>query len=202
MPSVKAAALLLLFGAFGLIGASAASLDSLDDGLVADSVQLTEQDVGDFSAIAFGDRTAAAAAASSQEQQEQQRCRVFPGDDLWPSETEWARLNRSLDGTLLRPTPAGAVCYPAHPAYDAARCQFLLQDARATRFWLDDPLAELAEWTQGSTCLVTNETQVEQGRTNCTRGGFPEYVVNATTAKHVQVAVNFARNKGIRLVIK
>ncbi|KAK8026788.1 hypothetical protein PG991_003844 [Apiospora marii] len=206
MPSIKATALLIL-GALGS-GGSAASHELLPlDGLVADSVQLTEQDVGDFSAIAFGDRTAAtAAAAASQEQQ--QRCRVFPGDDLWPPETEWARLNRSLDGALLRPTPAGAVCYPAHPAYDAARCQFLLQDARATRFWLDDPLTELAQWTQGSTCpVVANQTAqaadpVRKEVKNCTRGGFPEYVVNATTAKHVQIAVNFARNKGIRLVIK
>ncbi|KAK7908426.1 FAD-binding domain-containing protein [Apiospora marii] len=178
MPSIKTTSLLLI-GAFGL-GASAASHDPLD-GLVADSVQLTEQDVGDFSAIAFGDRTAAtAAAAATVSQEQQQRCRVFPGDDLWPSETEWARLNRSLDGVLLRPTPAGAVCYPDHPAYDAAQCQFLLQDARATRFWLDDPLTELAQWTQGSTCpVLANQTTqaADPGRgdmRNCTRGGFPE----------------------------
>lgn len=200
MPSTKTTALLFL-GALRL-GASAASHGSVD-GLVADSVQLTEQDVGDFSAIAFGNRAAAAATVT---RGRQQRCRVFPGDDLWPPETEWARLNRSLGGALLRPTPAGAACYPDHPAYDAARCQFLLQDARATRFWLDDPLTELAQWTQGSTCpVIANQTtQAEPGREmqNCTRGGFPEYVVNATTAKHVQIAVNFARNKGIRLVIK
>ncbi|KAK8139011.1 FAD-binding domain-containing protein [Apiospora sp. TS-2023a] len=195
MPSIKTTALLLL-GVSGL-GVSTASYDSLDR-LVADSVQLTEQDVGDFSAIAFGDRTAAATAVS---QQQQQRCRVFPGDEFWPAETEWTRLNRSLDGALLHPTPAGAVCYPEHPAYDAARCQFLLQNARTTRFWLDDPLTELAQWTQGSTCpVIANQTHEEMK--NCTRGGFPEYVVNATTAKHVQIAVNFARNKGIRLVIK
>ncbi|KAK8081695.1 fad binding domain-containing protein [Apiospora saccharicola] len=195
MASIKTTALLLL-GAFG-VGASAASHDSLDR-LVADSIQLTEHDVGDFSAIAFGDRTAA---VSQRRQQQQQRCSIFPGDDLWPPETEWTRLNRSLDGVLLRPTPAGAVCYPDHPAYDAAQCQFLLQDARSTRFWLDDPLTELAQWTQGTTCpAIASQTQGEMK--NCTRGGFPEYVVNATTAKHVQIAVNFARNKGIRLVIK
>ncbi|KAK7965167.1 hypothetical protein PG988_010171 [Apiospora saccharicola] len=191
MASIKTTALLLL-GAFG-VGASAASHDSLDR-LVADSIQLTEHDVGDFSAIAFGDRTAA---VSQRRQQQQQRCSIFPGDDLWPPETEWTRLNRSLDGVLLRPTPAGAVCYPDHPAYDAAQCQFLLQDARSTRFWLDDPLTELAQWTQGTTCpAIASQTQGEMK--NCTRGGFPEYVVNATTAKHVQIAVNFARNKGIR----
>lgn len=37
---------------------------------------------------------------------------------------------------------------------------------------------------------------------NCTRGGFPEYVVKATDARHVQAAVDFARTNNIRLVIK
>lgn len=31
---------------------------------------------------------------------------------------------------------------------------------------------------------------------------FPAYVVNASTVKHVQLAVNFARNNNIRLTIK
>ncbi|KAI0023401.1 hypothetical protein F4780DRAFT_786875 [Xylariomycetidae sp. FL0641] len=126
-----------------------------------------------------------------------QDCKVFPGDASWPTDETWGRLNASLDGALRRPKPAGAVCYPG-PDYDAARCQFLVSGASATRFWLDDPLTELAQWTQGSTCVAT----LTPAGGNCTRGGFPEYVVNATTVKHVQIAVNFARNSGIRLVIK
>jgi FAD/FMN-containing dehydrogenase len=40
-------------------------------------------------------------------------------------------------------------------------------------------------------------------RTNtCTQGGYPVYVVNATNVADIQAAVNFARNTGIRLVIK
>lgn len=33
-------------------------------------------------------------------------------------------------------------------------------------------------------------------------GGFPMYVINATTPKHIQAGVNFARNSGVRLVVK
>ncbi|KAK8095637.1 FAD-binding domain-containing protein [Apiospora kogelbergensis] len=203
MPSIQTIVAVLL-GAFSL-GVSATSFPEQQErrntknGLLADSIQLTEQHVGDFSAIAFGNR-ASAGAETTATKPPQQRCRVFPGDSRWPPEKEWTLLNSSLDGALLQPQPAYAVCYPDHPAYDAARCLFLLHDARSTHFWLDDPLTELAQWTQGSTCLATDQTMV-QGR-NCTRGGFPEYVVNATVAKHVQIAVNFARNKGLRLVIK
>jgi hypothetical protein len=36
----------------------------------------------------------------------------------------------------------------------------------------------------------------------CTLGGLPEYAVNVSTAAQIQLAVNFARNLNIRLVIK
>ncbi|KAJ3573628.1 hypothetical protein NPX13_g4624 [Xylaria arbuscula] len=123
-------------------------------------------------------------------------CKVFPGDAAWPSESDWARLNASIDGVLLKPKPAASACYPG-PDYNQAQCQFLISGTSSTRFWLDDPLTELAQWTQGSSCVAT---LTPAG--NCTRGGFPEYVVNATSAKHVQGAVNFARDNNIRLVIK
>lgn len=37
---------------------------------------------------------------------------------------------------------------------------------------------------------------------NCTIGGFPEYAVNATNTAQIQLAINFARNNNLRLVVK
>lgn len=37
---------------------------------------------------------------------------------------------------------------------------------------------------------------------NCTHGGFPVYAVNVSNVGQVQLAVNFARNANLRLVIK
>lgn len=125
-----------------------------------------------------------------------QECKVFPGDDKWPSASQWVQLNASINGVLLKPKPAASVCYPG-PDHDQTQCQFLVSGTSSTRFWLNDPLTELAQWTQGSSCVATL-TPVG----NCTRGGFPEYVVNATAAKHVQAAVDFARNNNVRLIIK
>ncbi|KAI1493810.1 hypothetical protein F5X96DRAFT_686316 [Biscogniauxia mediterranea] len=156
----------------------------------SDSVLLTDDDTADFSAITFGNALGKTLSTNTEQ------CKVFPGEDLWPSDQEWARLNASLDGVLLKPKPAAAVCYEG-PDYNAAQCEFLVQNASSTRFWLDDPLTGLAQWTQGSTCAATLSSQG-----NCTQGGFPEYVVNATDVKQIQAAVNFARNKNIRLVIK
>ena len=51
---------------------------------------------------------------------------------------------------------------------------------------------------QGKTCMARNDTVDVQ----CTLGGFPDYAVNVSTAAQVQLAVNFARNLNIRLVVK
>ena len=155
-----------------------------------ESAQLTDAEIGNFSAIAFGDRSAANGAAGPD-------CKTYPGSDGWPLDDEWARLNSSLDGVLLKPVPAAAACYEG-PYQDQAQCDFLLQGARRSRFYIDDPLTVLTEWPEGDTCFATAATE----GLNCTQGGFPVYVVNATTVKHIQIAVNFARNKNLRLVIK
>lgn len=49
----------------------------------------------------------------------------------------------------------------------------------------------------GGTCLPTGDAS-----DTCTQGGYPEYVVNATNVAQIQLAVNFARNANLRLVVK
>jgi hypothetical protein len=55
----------------------------------------------------------------------------------------------------------------------------------------------MSQWASGNSCTPTS-----QPNSTCTQGGWPVYVVNAGTVRHVQLAVNFARNNNIRLVIK
>ncbi|KAI2471066.1 FAD-binding domain-containing protein [Annulohypoxylon bovei var. microspora] len=159
--------------------------------LLSDSVQLTQYDIGDFSAIDFGDETAV-----SWSDGKASDCKIFPGDEAWPAVAEWVRLNETLGGALLKPNPSAAACYQG-PGFDQAECTFLLTNASSSHYWLDDPLVALTQWSQGATCPLALDPQG-----NCTRGGFPEYVVNATSVKHIQAAVNFARNKNIRLIVK
>ncbi|KAK0624970.1 hypothetical protein B0T17DRAFT_507998 [Bombardia bombarda] len=156
-----------------------------------ESIQLTPSDIGKFSALQFGDLKQQAA-----QQSFRTNCRAFPGSSDWPTDAEWKQLNVSLGSALLRPIPVAAACYQGD-FYNATTCQFLVQQAGRTHFWIDDPLTVLTQWPQGSTCMP-----VLDAVGNCTRGGFPEYVVNATTVKHIQAAINFARNKNLRLIIK
>ncbi|KAI1656418.1 FAD-binding domain-containing protein [Daldinia decipiens] len=155
--------------------------------------QLTEDDIGDFSAIAFGNVSAAASPNDDRPD-----CREYPGTPNWPLDEEWSRLNRSLGGALIKGIPPAAVCYDG-PYKDEAACAWLTWNVTFTRFYMNDPVTVFSEWPEGDTCHTTFGQQTGE---NCTQGAFPVYVVNATTVRQIQIAVNFARNRNLRLVIK
>ena len=50
---------------------------------------------------------------------------------------------------------------------------------------------------QGLTCQPTTNSSA-----SCTLGGYPAYAVNVSTVGHIQLAVNFIRHTGVRLVVK
>ncbi|KAK4675187.1 hypothetical protein QC764_500540 [Podospora pseudoanserina] len=149
---------------------------------------LTPSSIRSFPSLSFGD--------VSKPVHSKPKCRTFPGTSDWPSVTEWSKFGNFLNGSLLRPEPAQAACYPG-PLQNQTRCQWLVTQAGQTHFWLDEPLTTLTEWPQGSTCVLSANATGE-----CERGGWPEYVVNVTSVRDVQAAVNFARNKNLRVVIK
>lgn len=126
------------------------------------------------------------------------RCKVYPGDADWPSDEAWAKLNEVTDNRLLtRPEPQASVCYNG-PLFDAEKCAEMTAVWSSSYTHFDDPIEMMSPVAQGMTCLPPNVFDSH----NCTRGGFPMYVINATEPQHVQAGVNFARNTGVRLVIK
>jgi hypothetical protein len=161
--------------------------------LAFESILLTQDQIGNFSSIEFGDPSAVYENVNNRGP----ACRAFPESPDWPKDADWNMLNITTGGSLLEPTPAASACYPGE-SYDAKRCRYLVTIAARTRFWLDDPLTVLTPWTEGDTCLPT----LNPAGNNCTQGGYPVYVVNASNVRDIQAAVNFARNTNLRLVIK
>lgn len=126
------------------------------------------------------------------------RCKIYPGDANWPSDAAWEALNQVTDNRLLNsPAPQASACYEG-PLYDAEKCAQLTSTWSSSYTHYDDPVEMMSPVAQGMTCMPP--TLFDSG--NCTRGGFPLYVINATEPKHVQLGVNFARNTGVRLVVK
>jgi hypothetical protein len=127
------------------------------------------------------------------------RCKVYPGDKAWPKPSEWEQLNKTLGGALIKAVPQASVCYfNGTRQHDGAACATLAGNWTNSYAHLDDPIEMFSPVCQGLTCQPTG--LYNSG--GCTQGGYPTYTVNASTAAHLQIAVNFARNTGVRFVIK
>ncbi|KJZ77716.1 hypothetical protein HIM_02893 [Hirsutella minnesotensis 3608] len=126
------------------------------------------------------------------------QCRPQPGDREWPTDAEWNALGKVLNGALVRTVPLAAPCYENWGIYDARRCDMIRNNWTSPYLHENDPTSGMWPLWQGQSCPPTNSS----GFSRCTLGGYPVYAVNATRVSHIQLAVNFARNKGLRLVIK
>ncbi|KAM7187069.1 6-hydroxy-D-nicotine oxidase [Naviculisporaceae sp. PSN 640] len=128
-------------------------------------------------------------------------CRVFPGDSSWPSESAWRDFSKLLGpkNALIETIPLAAPCYRDSDGLGPERCAAIQEN------WVDpylheaDPTSVFFPIYQGRTCMPTSSS--ENGN-NCTLGAFPVYVVNVSSVAQIQLAVNFARNADLRLVIK
>ncbi|KAK8085563.1 hypothetical protein PG997_006834 [Apiospora hydei] len=132
------------------------------------------------------------------EQQKFPACKTYPGDELWPSASEWDAFDQLTGGALIKTVPIGAACYPGHEAYDAAKCQEILDGWHDSEVHVRDPTSVMIPLLQGQTCMPQNGGNPNS---TCEIGGFPQYAVNISTVAQIQLAVNFARNTNMRLVV-
>ena len=61
-----------------------------------------------------------------------------------------------------------------------------------------DPSSIMLPLFQGRSCMAPGYNY----SSSCLQGGYPTYVVNVSTVAQIQLAVNFARNANLRLVVK
>ncbi|EHL03696.1 FAD-binding protein [Glarea lozoyensis ATCC 20868] len=123
-------------------------------------------------------------------------CKTFPEDLSWPSKSVWGVLDLLTGSSLIETVPIGAVCYKNNKHYNAKKCSTVLSEWTTSELHAQDPTSVMSPLYQGKTCMPEN------GNTStCELGGFPSYVVNATRVSQIQLAVNFARNLNIRLVV-
>src|SRR5581483_2307793 len=108
--------------------------------------------------------------------------RLRPGDAGWPSAAEWDALNRAVGGNLIEAKPLFAAC--ATDAKSQA-CGEVLKNMRNPFYIGDQP----------------GGTQVS-GWLDAWRPEASVYAVKARNAADVAAAVNFARAKNLRLVVK
>ncbi|KAH8887603.1 hypothetical protein GQ53DRAFT_844110 [Thozetella sp. PMI_491] len=128
-------------------------------------------------------------------------CKVFPGDADWPNDSVWKLFNGTLGGSLLKPVPAASVCYnnTEFKNFSPSKCQNISASWNDAYSHEEDPIEVYVTGPEGNTCLPPT---IDGARNSCTQGGYAVYSVNVSTVKDIQLAINFARNTGVRLVIK
>ncbi|KAK4121682.1 hypothetical protein N657DRAFT_657710 [Parathielavia appendiculata] len=158
-----------------------------------EDAQLTEADIAQSDASLFGfdsDTTSSKGSTAT--------CKLLPGDTAWPSQTVWDRFNATLGGALIKTVPLAAPCYSNWHQYNAEACQHVRENWGDPHLHVNDPASAMFPLYQGRTCMPTEDPN----SSNCTLGGYAAYSVAATKVSHIQLALNFARNANLRLVVK
>lgn len=129
----------------------------------------------------------------------QSACKTFPGDPLWPSPGIWSLFNLTLSGALIKTVPLAAPCYTNTGIYSPSACKTVRESWSDPRFHVNDPTSAMFPLYQGRTCMPTDG---DPSSSNCTLGGYAAYSVAVTKVSHIQLALNFARNLNLRLVVR
>lgn len=117
-------------------------------------------------------------------------CKAVPGTPGWPAPDVWDRLNASTGGRLLHVPPPGAVCHPDQPTYNPTQCLAVQGNSTVTGLWSyfsfhdSNPISNAMNEFNNDSCLPW-------AKYTCSGEGYPVYVINATTASHVKLGVDF-----------
>jgi FAD/FMN-containing dehydrogenase len=110
------------------------------------------------------------------------RARVRPGDPGWPAEDDWSRLNENVGGGLIKVQPPFAACAAAP---DSGACAETFKRLKNPYYLGDEVgLTQTLGWVDAWTSQPS------------------AYAVAARTSSDVVAAVNFARERNLRLVVK
>lgn len=144
-------------------------------------------------------------------------CKTYPDDPYWPFPSTWSLFNILLGGGLTETIPYAASCYDTFGNRNTSKCDFITNNwINASIYQYDhvlsiksrsllipnsteDPTSVNAVLFQGATCMPPTLVPSKSG---CTIGGYPTYSVSIRNVAQIQLAVNFARNLNLRLVIK
>jgi hypothetical protein len=128
-------------------------------------------------------------------------CKTTPLDSAWPSSADWTALNTSINGTLIRSAPVASSCYTSNLFNSTSTCTFVETNWKFATFHAATPESVNAVLFANNSCLPPTESDFT-ARKGCEIGGSPQYVVNATSEAQIAIAVSWASERDIRVVIK
>lgn len=128
------------------------------------------------------------------------KCRNYPGDELWPSQEVWDTFGALLGHSLIKTVPIAAPCYDSQwGPKNITKCIALVNAFGKSSTHEEDPTSNMFPIYSGRSCMARNDTTSGD---KCELGGYPAYSVNVSSVAQIQLALNFARNMNLRVVIK
>ncbi|PVH85595.1 FAD/FMN-containing dehydrogenase [Cadophora sp. DSE1049] len=122
-------------------------------------------------------------------------CLCMPGEPCWPSSSTWDQLNSTVGGRLLATVPLGSPCHD--PVYNETACAALQNGWTNSQPHMESSSSIMAPFFANQSCDPF--TPVSRP---CLLGNYVSYAVNVSCPDDVIVAVNFAKQNNIRLVIR
>lgn len=89
----------------------------LDDSSVASVLGNDSVGAGQFQSAATSNATVATA-----------DCKVFPGDDDWPTDAAWDAFDLLLGGSLIPTIPSASSCYPGWGDESDSECEYVTSE--------------------------------------------------------------------------
>ncbi|KAI7764123.1 hypothetical protein LZL87_006505 [Fusarium oxysporum] len=129
------------------------------------------------------------------------KCKLSPFDAAWPIDAEWAALNNSISGTLIKTRPAASSCYITNPFDAPLNCNIVEANWTQSTFHANLPESISSALYANNSCLPPGAPGYNKA-IGCHLGGYPSYVVNATSDDQIALAVKWASERNIRIVVK
>jgi hypothetical protein len=128
-------------------------------------------------------------------------CKVTPHDAEWPTQSEWASLNSSIDHKLLNTVPVASSCWNGNPFGSPVNCSNVKSDWENASWQSRFPESIDYPIFANNSCLPPDTSGYVKDR-GCSIGGMPQYILNATSEEQIATALKWAAAHNIRVVIK
>ncbi|KID92408.1 isoamyl alcohol oxidase, partial [Metarhizium majus ARSEF 297] len=126
-------------------------------------------------------------------------CKCTPDQACWPTEKEWARFNKTINGKLIKTSPVMLPCFIG-PHANNATCQYLLKEGfYDPKFQAENPVGY--DYPANEACPPP-ASAFTLPASYCQLGNSPTYAINATSEAIISKGIKFAKEKNLRVVIK
>ncbi|KAI8633358.1 FAD binding domain protein [Xylariaceae sp. FL1651] len=127
-----------------------------------------------------------------------QQCKNIPGDANWPSQDQWASLNKTIGGKLIATVPLASVCHSegTFARLNESACDTLKGQWDYSEVHFETPASVMPGWFQES-CNPFSPTSQP-----CELGDFASYSIGVESVDDIIAGIQFSKDHNVRLVIK